>query len=358
MPGEELILIHEQERACLDRLLLEGFSADRAAEIASYLSQSTDLACEVDEIARACANSGISFIPVELDRAPGVLERAASHNVLVWTLTDGTAYFRGGVVPALAKLYGLKVFGSDEALFALCQDKFRSGAVLEALGLPIPSAGLARNGRWLIEPPASDKGWFVKPNRLGGKIGIWPDSHCGDLAHALELSRRIHTAYRDDGIVQPYVRGRNVRASFLAVNADAGSEMLGSVLVDTGGDFQTMTENIALYGEAGLIARSQGTYVEPKLTPLESQQPEADAEIRRIAARMMSHLGLRDVFSIDLRVDDEDRVHLIEFEVCPGLPCIDFRGYCRSQWNMSLAEAMATTAANRFRRSGGSTVDS
>lgn len=348
MPGEELILIYEPERACLDRLLSDGFAPDRATEIASYLSQSTDIVREADEIARACAAYDIVYRPVELDRAASVLDKAAADKALIWTLTDGIAYFRGGAAPALARLDGLKVLGCDDTIFALCQDKFRSGAVLKALGMPIPTAGLARNGTWLVEPPASSKGWFVKPNRLGGKIGVWPDSHCGDLAHAIDLSRRIHSDYRDDAIVQPYVSGRNVRSSFLAVNASAGAEILGSFLVDTGGDFQTMAENIALYGEAGQIARSQGTYVEPVMTPLSDEQPEAAAEIRRLTARLMSHLPLRDIFSVDWRVEDDGKVHLIEFEVCPGLPCIDFRAYLRAQWSMSLGEAMAATAANRF----------
>ena len=44
----------------------------------------------------------------------------------------------------------------------------------------------------------------------------------------------------------------------------------------------------------------------------------------------MQGLGLRDVFSIDFRVEADDSVHLIEFEVCPGLPCFDFRAYCRA----------------------------
>lgn len=66
----------------------------------------------------------------------------------------------------------------------------------------------------------------------------------------------------------------------------------------------------------------------------------------------MNALGLRDVFSIDLRVDESGAIHLIEFEVCPGLPCFDFRTYCRRHWDMSLAEAMAETAANRSSKAG------
>ncbi|MER8950255.1 D-alanine:D-lactate ligase-like protein [Mesorhizobium sp. M0185] len=344
----KLILVYEPEKACFDRLVADNHVPKRAAEIASYLAQSTDIAAEFDALAAACQKRGLSFAPVTLDDAASVLAGEDPKTTLVWTLTDGVAYFRGGAAPALARLNGLKTIGADDALFALCQDKFRSGAVLGALGLPVPQAGLARDGAWLVAPPASPAGWFVKPNRLGAKIGIWPDSHCHDLGHALELSRRVFAAYRDDVIVQPYVAGRNARASFLGLRPDTGVEALGIAFVDSGGDFQTMQDSLALYGDIGAAAKAAGKYTEPVLLPVAGSQPEADARIRRIAERLMVGLGLRDVFSIDFRVEADDSVHLIEFEVCPGLPCFDFRDYCRQQWGLSLADAMAEAAANRL----------
>lgn len=345
-----LILVHEPEKACLDRLVADGFAAERALEISSYLAQSTDLAPEFDELAAACARSGLTFMPVELDDAAAALAKADPQTTIVWTLTDGIAYFRGAAAPALARLNGLKTVGADDALFALCQDKFRSGAVLGALGLPVPQAGLARDGHWLVEPTPSEAGWFVKPNRLGSKVGIWPDSRCHELQHALELSRRVYAAYRDDVVVQPYVAGRNVRASFLGIEPDTGAEALGIVFVDSGGDFQTMADSMALYGDTGEAAKATGLYSEPVLEAVTDTQPAAAATIRRIAERLVSGLGLRDVFSIDFRVEADDHVHLIEFEVCPGLPCFDFRAYCRTQWGLTLADAMAQTAANRLSR--------
>ncbi|MER8960628.1 MULTISPECIES: D-alanine:D-lactate ligase-like protein [unclassified Mesorhizobium] len=344
----KLILVYEPEKACFDRLVADNHVPERAAEIASYLAQSTDIAAEFDALAAACQKRGLSFAPVTLDDAASVLAGEDPNTTLVWTLTDGVAYFRGGAAPALARLNGLKTIGADDALFALCQDKFRSGAVLGALGLPVPQAGLARDGAWLVAPPASPAGWFVKPNRLGAKIGIWPDSHCHDLGHALELSRRVFAAYGDDVIVQPYVAGRNARASFLGLRPDTGVEALGIAFVDSGGDFQTMQDSLALYGDTGAAAKAAGKYTEPVLLPVAGSQPEADARIRRIAERLMVGLGLRDVFSIDFRVEADDSVHLIEFEVCPGLPCFDFRDYCRQQWGLSLADAMAEAAANRL----------
>lgn len=190
----------------------------------------------------------------------------------------------------------------------------------------------------------------MKPNRLGAKIGIWEDSRCRTPAQALALSRRIHGAYRDDALVQTYVPGRNVRASFLAVDPAAGTETLGIFFVDSGGDFQTMADSLGLYGETGVVARDEGRYREPELLSVETLQPEAAVKIRKIAEGLMRGLGLRDVFSMDLRVEEDSAVHLIEFEVCPGLPCFDFRAYCAQRWGLGLADAMAETAKRRFSR--------
>lgn len=348
MPLPTLVLVHEPEEACRTRLAQQGFAPDHALEISSYLAQSTDLALEFDAIADACGQRGMRFSPVLLDDAGKALSETDPARTLVWTLTDGVAYFRGGTAPALARLAGLATIGSDDSLFALCQDKFRSGAVLSAFGLPVPSTGMARNGEWLVAPPASQTGYFVKPNRLGAKIGIWPDSRCRESKTALELSRRVSSAYRDDVVVQPYVPGRNVRASFLAVDSTAGIESLGVFFVESGGDFQTMADSMALYGETGIAAKAADAYREPDLVPVAAAQPVADRRIRDIAARLMTAMGIRDVFSLDFRVEEDDTVHLIEFEVCPGLPCFDFRAYCGIQWDLSLPDAMAETAARRF----------
>ena len=344
----ELLFVYELEEACRVRLRAQGFSAQRALEISSYLAQSTDIQPELGAFAAACAARGVTFTPVELDDAPSAIAARDPARTLVWTISDGIAYYRGGAAPALARLAGMRTIGSDDSLFALCQDKFRSGAVLRALGVSTPDCGLARDGRWIAEPPPSALGWFVKPNRLGSKIGIWADSRAATLDHALDLSRRIFEAYRDDAVVQPYVPGRNVRASYLAVEADAGLDALASVFVESGADFQTMDDSLALYGETGDAAKASGAYVEPVLQQVGSSQPAAEAKIRAVAARLVEGLGLHDVFSMDFRVEPDDNIHLIEFEVCPGLPCFDFRDYLRRRWNMTLAEAIAATAAARF----------
>ena len=131
---------------------------------------------------------------------------------------------------------------------------------------------------------------------------------------------------------------------------EAGVEALGISFVDLGGDFQTMEDSLALYGETGNAARAEGRHVEPELKPVVDTQPEADRAIRALTGRLIGDLGLRDVFSLDLRVEPNGTVHLIEFEVCPGLPCFDFRAYCRTIWGMPLADAIAAAASRRLGR--------
>ena len=78
-----LILVHEPERACLDRLLADGFSPKAATEISSYLAQSTDLAPEFGALAEACARRGFDFRAVELDDAAEVLASCDGDTSLV-----------------------------------------------------------------------------------------------------------------------------------------------------------------------------------------------------------------------------------------------------------------------------------
>src|SRR5215218_3090290 len=110
--GKRLVLVYEPEAACLRRLLSEGFTERHAAEIASYLAQSTDLSHEFGAIEAECLRREILFQPVMLDEAAAVLQLAEAAGTLVWTLTDGIAYFRGSAAPTLARLHGLATFGS------------------------------------------------------------------------------------------------------------------------------------------------------------------------------------------------------------------------------------------------------
>ena len=96
----------------------------------------------------------------------------------MWALTDGVRFYRGASVPALARLEGFARFGSPPTAAHLAQDKFASLALASAAGLAVPAtrlmeggSAIATLGDWPKTGP-----WFVKPNTLGAKIGIFADS--------------------------------------------------------------------------------------------------------------------------------------------------------------------------------------
>lgn len=350
MPEPTLLLVHEREQDCRARLVAAGLAGPRAAEVASYLAQSTDMEPELAPLEQACAAHGIGFAAQTLDEFARGWDRLPAKDTLVWPLTDGIAFFSGSLVPALARLGGLRCVGAESSLFALCQDKFRSGAVLEALGLRLPATALARDGAFLSPSRAlaGAESFFVKPNRLGAKIGIYAESHGRSLDAALALSRRIFADYGDDAVVQAYVPGVNLRVSWLDVDGQGDLARLGIWRVAAEGDYQSMADSLALYGATGAQARQEGRYREPELVDLRLENPAAAAAIVAIARTLMQGLGLAGPFSLDLRLGADGTATLLEFEVCPGLPCFDFRAYLRAAWGMSLAEAMAATAACRL----------
>lgn len=339
-----LILAYEMESSCAKRLVSTGLCADRAAEIAFYLAQSTDILREFAAIERACSEQGIRFVPVEAGSLHGVIPRINAETSAFWLLTDGTGYFEGSFATAAAAAAGLQQIGSEGPLFFLAQDKFRSTAIMRALGLPVPETVLSRNGIPLSPIPfeKGEHGLFVKPNRLGAKIGISERAHVETLEEALQVSKRIYQDYRDDAVIQTYVAGRNIRASYLDTTANGGIAPLGLYEVDSGADFQSMTESFTLQGEQMI----NNTSPEPDLRTLEVLNPGHAKILRSLADRLMTGLGLKAVFSLDFRLTDEGEAHILEFEVCPGLPCFDFRHYLREHWEMTLPDAMAATASS------------
>ncbi len=341
-----LILAYETEQSCAARLRATGVSDARAAEIAFYLAQSTDILPEFPAIERACAERDIIFAPVEIASVADVISQTVPTAAALWLLTDGIDYYNGSFAVAAASAARMPRIGSEQSLFFLAQDKFRSTAVMRELGLPVPNTVLTRNGIPLSPKPpeACEHGYFVKPNRLGAKIGISDDAHVETFEEALQISRRIFRDYRDDAVVQTYVFGRNIRASFLDVTAGGGVDPLGLYEVDSGSDFQSMTESFALQGKQSAERISPN----PALQNLQLTNPDHAETLKAMAGTLMAGLGLKSVFSLDFRLTSEGEACLLEFEVCPGLPCFDFCHYLRDRWDMALPEAMAVAASSFF----------
>lgn len=344
------VILYEAEAACRDRLIAAGTPAATAAEIAFYLAQGTDFAGLVEPATAAFAAAGVELRVLPLDaveRWLPLLQGPDRHSTLLWCLTDGFTYYRGSAAASVAALLGVPQFGSPPEAQHLAQDKFRCIALAQALGLRTPPTALVENGVPLSPLDVLPEGGplFVKPNRLGAKLGIAADSRADRITQALALTRRIHGRYGDQALVQAFVPGRDVRASFLDLGRPAVP--LGLHAVDAGDTrgFPTLADSrrVTRLKAADATLRLANLRDEPALAGAVAALEEATAKLARV-------VPMRDCFALDFRLDAEGRIWFLELEVCPAITIYDFLTYLKDAYGTDLAGAMVEAATAAFAR--------
>ena len=368
---ERFLLLYESEAACISRLIASGLSAEVADEIAIYLSQATDLAQHEAALTDAFERRGVRIQFADVSRPQDWVDWLceAPATTMVWTMTDGLRYYRGSSAPSFARMAGARIFGSTPQAYALAQDKYKTGVLAERFGARIPRTALLANGIPLTPLSEFERepggALFVKPNNLGGKLGIWADSRCTGLEPARALSRRIHERFGDDAVIQDYIPGRDVRVSYMALSPDPELVRLGIFAVtdvenaEVGGEFITFRDNHSFSatgdaaGSATLYQRGEREFV-PRMQDL---RPLAagDAvlagqidEVHRVARSVVRGFGLAGYFSFDFRFAASGEAYLLELEVCPSVSTTGFRTYLETEWGCDTAEAVATAAGVVF----------
>jgi D-alanine-D-alanine ligase len=370
MTLQRAFVIYETEVFARARLEHFGYAPEIAAEIAVYLGQCTDLPDFFADIEAGARGQGFTVEFVELDHW---LERAARarsdlEKAIVWSISNGVRYYRGASVAALSRLAGIARFGAPATTQHLAQDKFATLALAAASGLPTPPTVLIEGRETVAALGELGRSgpFFVKPNRLGAKIGIFADSRCATLDEAADRAARIWERYRDRAVVQPFVRGDDVRVSFLDLGGDFAAQLGIERLAkdprsETGGDFMTMKDNETLSGARdatgarGAFGVTREAAYTPQMVDLKSlSEPaarRAAAEIEDFARRLARTIDLCDYFSMDFRVDPEGRPTFFEFETGPGVTIYDFQSYLARVHGLSLGEALARAMLRAFNRS-------
>ncbi|NQW08385.1 MAG: D-alanine:D-lactate ligase-like protein [Alphaproteobacteria bacterium] len=357
------LILAERKEGCAARLRDAGFTPEVAEEIAFYLSQATDLQDQVEPILGTLDAVGVEGRIADPTEPAVWLDWLAERptETVVWSVTDGIRYYRGSGAVSFARMIGAPVFGCSVQAQNIAQDKAKTGVVAEMLGVAAPAFGVMRDGVWLTPPPEGPGPWFVKPNTLGAKIGIWPDSKVETLAAAADRSRRIFARYRDDAVVQAFVPGADVRVSYMAVEDDPALTRLGVYRLETGGGgqaagaFMTMADNATLSGLAdtdgtATASLAGGAAFQPSLVDLADAEPTIAGRIAGITRRLAAGFGLRDLFSVDIRLGGDGTPWLLEVEVCPAVTIYDFRRYLDDQWGGGLPTVLARAFPRAVRR--------
>ena len=211
-------------------------------------------------------------------------------------------------VAAVFEMLGIPFTGSGFRTLALCQDKARSKAVLQAHGLPVAPSRLVGSPDEPVDLPFP---LFVKPNMEDASLGIYPESVVRD-AESLKLQvKRIVETYNQPALVETYIEGREFNVAVLdngRVHALPVSEI----------DFSGMPEdtpNICSYTAKWFVDDPLCIHTVPVCPAPVS--PELDARLRDTAVAAFRAMDCLDYARIDFRMDGTGRIYVLEVNPNP-----------------------------------------
>ncbi len=302
MSRRTLALVYGPRAACRERLSRGRVSTPSARPRSRPLAQATDHTLR-NLVSWQGAPHGIDFLPVELDAAPKALAALKRDHpgldpdrrncLLPWRrqLRLGGSTATAPSAPTI-----------PSSRFA--RTKFRSGAVLAASACPLPPAGLARG---LVSSSCrrrpQQKATSSSPT-VGSKIGIWPDSRCRTAEDALEQAGAFRFLSRRRDRARLYVPGRNVRASFPLPSTPRPVPKSSASFLSTRASISRpwliRSRSMATparrdEGRRRLCGAGTGAGLG---RAAEGETPPS----RDVAVGPSAGLGLKDVYSIDLRV--------------------------------------------------------
>lgn len=332
---KRLVIAYESEESCRTRL--RNLEQQAARDVANYLAQASDLQEYRTTISKAFGTIGVEVLFFDIAHFDTILNclQEQPQSTMLWTLTDGFRYYRGSHLSCVAELLGVSLYGSPPPVQLSCQDKFRCLALAKTAGLRVPPACLLR-GSQLLTPRIKAPHFFVKPNTLGAKIGIFGDAKTDNWESVIDLSKRIHGLYGDDVLVQEFIPGADVRVSYMNLGKayqPGVYRLAGAEAGEVGGEFLTMKDNWTL---SALTDRAPA--FQPRMVPLECKQTcEGILEQVETLKRLV---GLKDYFSFDFRLAPDGQAYFLEFEVCPAVTIHDFQSYLRETHDLTLVEAL------------------
>jgi D-alanine-D-alanine ligase len=213
----------------------------------------------------------------------------------VWLALHGT-YGEDGCVQGLLEILKIPYTGSGVLASALAMDKVLSKEVFLRRGVPTPEYTVLGPE---ADPVAVTRPFgfpvVVKPSREGSTVGVTIVKGPGELAAAVELSRRCH----GETMVEHFVPGRELSVGVL------DGEVLGTVEIRT---------NAAFYDYEAKYKTATNEYLVPAPVPA-----GVDQSINAAALSAYRALGCTGHARVDVRLDPQDRPWVLEVNTLPGM---------------------------------------
>jgi D-alanine-D-alanine ligase len=222
-------------------------------------------------------------------------------------------------VAAMFEAFGVPYTGSPSKALAICQDKFKAKAVLNAFGLPTPKGRLVTSTDQKVEVPFPA---IVKPNSEDASLGIYPGSVVHDQAALMDRVSNIIDGYKQPALVEEFIEGREFNVAVLE------TDKLQALPVSEI-DFSAMPEtapHICSY-EAKWFEDHALYAATPAICPAPIDEPLRE-RLQNYALAAVQAMGCRDYARVDFRMGPDGRVAILEVNPNPDTS-LD-AGYCRA----------------------------
>lgn len=204
-------------------------------------------------------------------------------------------------IPSLLEMVGIPYVGSGPLAHSVALDKAMTKMVLAQAGLPTPAFQVVTDPGQELDPGLRYP-LIVKPKDEAVSFGIKVVHEAGALRAAVEHNLE---EFGQPMLVEEFLDGREVNVGLLGNGP--GIERLPLVEIE----FGAATERLQTFEtKKGL------TFEHLCPAPMDEEQAEP---IRLVARRSFEVVGCKDCARVDLRLDDQDRPHVLEINSMPAI---------------------------------------
>ncbi len=213
-------------------------------------------------------------------------------------------------VAAGFELLGLGFTGSGSKALALCQDKYRTKALLLAHSLPTAQAQLVFS---TDEEISLDFPLMVKPNNEDASLGIYGHSVVADAEELKERVSHVLETYKQPVLVEKFLEGREFNVAVFE-NGTARALPVSEI------DYSRLPEGVphVLGYEAKWFEEHPLCIQTPAVCPAPIEDEDRE-KLLFLAVSAFKVMGCRDYARIDFRMDGEGQAYILEVNPNPDI---------------------------------------
>jgi len=213
-------------------------------------------------------------------------------------------------VAAVFELLGIPFTGNSSSVLALCQDKFKTKAILSSFGLPTPRCEFVTSVEQEINLPFP---LIVKPNNEDASLGIGRNSVVFSKEELENRVATILTNYEQPALVEEYIQGREFN---IAIFDNPSPKALPVSEID----FSRMPEGTphicsyeAKWYEDDILYLSS-----PPICPARIER-SLKRELQQIALDAFNAMSCRDYARVDFRIAEDGSIYILEVNPNPDI---------------------------------------